>query len=125
MPDFSPSSAHSFFSGQWGPWTVAGGPDPDFDDSTRTVHHVLLTDPELLTHFRRRFPEREFVCYDEMVRLLGWVWDCPRDGTANVLGYRCATCQATRASVDEPACLDAATRTRQRPRRWPAVPRKR
>jgi hypothetical protein len=30
---------------QWAPWTIAGGPDPDYDDVDRTVHHALLTDP--------------------------------------------------------------------------------
>ena len=38
-------------------WTVAGGPDPDFDD---VVHE------------------------------LEYVWDCPRDGTVNVVGCLCA-----------------------------------
>jgi hypothetical protein len=84
---------------QWGPWTIAGGPDPDYDDPQRAVHHALLTDPLLLTCFRRRFPHRGNVDYDEMVRLLGYVWDCPDDGTANVTGYRCAVCGGTRASA--------------------------
>jgi hypothetical protein len=80
-----------------GPWTIAGGPDPDYDDTVRIVHHALLTDPSLLTCFRRRFPERGEVGYDEMVRCLAYVWDCPHDGAANVTGYRCAKCERTRA----------------------------
>ena len=72
------------------PRTVRGGPDPDFDDAERHVHHVLLTDPGLLARFRRHFPTREDTDYDEMVRLLGDVWDCPHDGTANVVGTAAA-----------------------------------
>jgi hypothetical protein len=84
---------------QLGPWTVAGGPDPDFDDAERQLHQVLLTDPSLLTCFRRRFPHRRNTGYDEMVRMLDYVWDCPYDGTANVVGYRCGGCSETRASA--------------------------
>lgn len=74
------------------PWTLAGDIDPDFDDITRNVHQALLTDASLLTCFRRRFPERGEVDYDEMVRCLGYVWDCPYDECANVTGYCCAQC---------------------------------
>src|SRR4051794_34556876 len=37
------------------------------------IHHVLLTDALLVTGFRRKFPDRGHVDYDEMVRLLGYV----------------------------------------------------
>ena len=84
---------------QWGPWTLAGGPDPDFDDAQRHAHHVLLTDPELLTCFRASFPGHHGADYDEMVRLLGYVWDCAQDRTANVTGFRCGGCGRTRAEV--------------------------
>ena len=84
---------------QLGPWTIRGGPDPDFDDIKRHRNHALLTDANLLTCFRRRFPTRGHTHYDEMVRLLDYVWDCPHDGTANVVGYRCGSCGATRAST--------------------------
>ena len=83
-------------TGQWGPWTRGGGPDPDFDDVHRQVHHALLTDSNLLTCFRKRFPEHRDVDYDQMVRLLGYLWDCPHDGTANVTGYRCIRCGRSR-----------------------------
>jgi hypothetical protein len=86
-------------TGALGPWTAAGGPEPDFDEVTRTAHHALLTDPNLLTRFRRRFPEERDADYDRMVRLLGYVWDCPHDGTANVTGCRCAVCGRTRAAA--------------------------
>lgn len=79
------------------PWTLAGGPDHDFDEIARNVHQALLTDASLLTCFRRRFPECGDVDYDEMVRCLGYVWDCPHDATVNVTGYRCADCGRTRA----------------------------
>jgi len=82
-----------------GPWTAAGGADPDFDEVTRTVHHTLLTDPNLLTCFRRRFPEERAADYDRMVRLLDYVWDCPHDGTANVTECCCAACGRTRAAA--------------------------
>ena len=81
------------------PWTLAGDIDPDFDDTTRNVHQALLTDASLLTCFRRRFPERGEVDYDEMVRCLGYVWDCPHDEYANVTGYCCAHCGRGRAAA--------------------------
>jgi len=84
---------------QLGPWTVCGGLDPDFDDHERVLHHALLTDPSLLTCFRERFPARGRVEYDQMVRLLDYVWDCPNDRTANVVGYRCGSCARTRAAA--------------------------
>lgn len=90
---------HQKFVGQLGPWTVAGGPDPDFAETERTMIHALLTDVDLLRCFRARFPEHGELGYDEMVRRLGYVWDCPLDGTANVTGYRCAACVRTREST--------------------------
>jgi hypothetical protein len=87
------------------PWTVAGEPDPDYDDATRVAHHRGLTDPELVGEFNRRFPQRGPEPYDEMVRLLGYVWDCAHDRTANVTGHRCATCRRTRAAAQTPARL--------------------
>jgi len=83
------------------PWTCAGEPDPDYDAATRVAHQALLTDPQLLTRFLRRFPDHGAASYDEMVRLLGYVWDCPHDGTANVTGHRCAGCGRTRAAAHE------------------------
>jgi hypothetical protein len=56
----------------------------------------------LLTCFRRRFKAHSHAGYDEMVRLLGYVWDCPHDGAANVTGFRCAACGRRRAEVDRP-----------------------
>src|SRR3954470_3622044 len=84
---------------QWGPWTACGDVDPDLAEADRLRHHALLTDPNLLTCFRRRFPERADAGYDEMIRLLEYVWDCPHDGTANVTGYRCGRCGRTRAEA--------------------------
>jgi hypothetical protein len=83
------------------PWSVAGGPDPDFDDATRAARHALLTDPHLLTRFRGRFSGRARAPYDEMVRALGCVWDCPHDGAANATGYRCSRCGRTRAEAGD------------------------
>src|SRR4051794_15452587 len=84
---------------QLGPWTVAGGPDCDFDNVTRAMHHALLTDVNLVTAFRRRFPDRCDAHYDELVRLLEYVWDCPHDRTANVVGFRCGSCGQSRAAA--------------------------
>ena len=84
---------------QLAPWTLGGGEDPDIGDATRVRHHALLTDPELLSCFRRCFPDRADATYDEMVRLLGYVWDCPADGFANVVGYRCRGCGRRRAQA--------------------------
>ena len=52
----------------------------------------LLAHPHLLTlreHFRPSGLRR-------VVRELEYVWDCPRDGTANVVGYLCAHCGCRR-----------------------------
>ena len=81
------------------PWTVAGEPDPDYGDATRVAHQALLTDQNLLRCFRRRVPEHAHAGYDEMVRILGYVWDCPHDATANVTGHCCATCHRTRTAA--------------------------
>jgi hypothetical protein len=85
--------------GGWTPWSCAGAPDPDFDETARQTHRTLLTDDRLLLCFRRRFPEHEEADYDEMVRCLGWVWDCAHDHAANVTGYCCASCGRTRAAA--------------------------
>jgi hypothetical protein len=82
-----------------GAWTVAGGPDPDFNEAQRTAHHLLLTDERLLTCFRQRFPEHRDCDYDEMIRLLDFVWECAHDGTVNVSGFLCARCGETRAAA--------------------------
>jgi hypothetical protein len=81
------------------PWTASGKPDPAYDEVDRQVHQLLLTDPNLLTCFRRRFPEHGDADYDAMVRLLDYVWDCPFDGVANVTGFRCGHCERTRAEA--------------------------
>jgi hypothetical protein len=78
-------------------WTRAGRPDRDFDDSEREATHALLTHPDLQARFSERFPDQPDAGYDQMVRLLGYVWDCRYDGCANVTGYRCAVCGRTRA----------------------------
>jgi hypothetical protein len=90
------------------PWTLAGAPDPDYDDRERTTHHVLLTDPLLLTCFRERFPGQGEIEYDDMIRRLDYVWDCPHDTAANVTGYCCAACGRTRASAGQSARAIAA-----------------
>src|SRR6478752_8650441 len=84
---------------QLGPWTVTGDPDPDFGDVDRQVHQSLLTDPDLLRCFRRQFPGSGDTDYDTMVRCLGYVWDCPRDRTANVVGHCCGSCGRTKADA--------------------------
>ena len=78
------------------PWTLEGDFDPAYDDAEREHNHRLLTDPLLRVRFRRRFPLRWPRGYDDMVRALGCVWDCPDDGTANVTGYCCASCGRSR-----------------------------
>jgi hypothetical protein len=74
------------------PWTLAGGPDPDFDDVERELVHVLLTDPGLTERYRRDDPDRPPAGYDAMVRALGYVWDCRHDHTVNATGFRCGGC---------------------------------
>jgi hypothetical protein len=103
---YSPSSKPRSDDPQWAPWTIAGGADPDIDDATRVRHHALLTDAGLLTCFRQRFADRADVDYDEMVRLLGYVWDCSSDGFANVVGFRCGRCGRTRAEALGPSASE-------------------
>ena len=81
---------------------MAGDPDPGFDDATRVKHQMLLTDASLLSCFREHFPEQAGARYDAMIRLLGYVWDCAFDGTANVTGHRCAACGRTYAAGRDP-----------------------
>ena len=82
----------------WAPWTLSGDPDPDYCDEQRRRMHSGLTDPELAARYRRR-RSRGPADYDVMVRSLGYVWDCRRDLAANVTGYRCSACGATRAAA--------------------------
>ena len=79
------------------PWTLEGPVDLDFDDEVRERNRRQLTDPHLTRRFRRKHPLRLGATYDEMVRALDCVWDCPDDGTANVTGFCCATCGRARA----------------------------
>jgi hypothetical protein len=102
-----PSWSSSHRNSTWAPWTIAGGKDPDHGDATRVRHHALLTDPELLSCFRRRFPARADADYDEMVRVLGYVWDCD-DGFANVVGFRCGGCGRTLAEAQSHAAPEVA-----------------
>ena len=77
------------------------GEDPDRDGLIGTPSRVrrmyaeltegYRTDPDALIN-RACFE----VDYDEMVRLLEYLWDCPHDGTANVTGYRCGRCGRSR-----------------------------
>ena len=79
------------------PWTLEGSVDLDFDDDTRERNRSQLTDPRLKQRFRRKYPLRLRADYDEMVRALGFVWDCPADATVNVTGFCCALCGRARA----------------------------
>jgi hypothetical protein len=81
------------------PWTLAGGPDPNFDDPDRRVCHALLTDPDLAGRYRRRYGNRHPAGYEEMIRALGYVWDCSADGKVIVTGFRCPVCRRGRAAV--------------------------
>jgi hypothetical protein len=89
----------------YAPWSLAGGPDPDFDDAVREAHRGALTAADLLDSYRRRFRQDTGADYDVLVRRLGYVWDCPRDGAASVVGYRCPACGRARAAAFEP-CRD-------------------
>ena len=80
------------------PWAL-GQPDPDYDDATRARNHGALTDPRLSQWFERRFPQHRRADYEQMVRALGYVWDCPHDGSANVSGFACPVCGRGRASA--------------------------
>jgi hypothetical protein len=81
------------------PWTLVGAVDLAVDEVVRQRSHAALTDPELTRRFRRRYPLWRRADYDDMVRALGYVWDCPYDGTANVTGHCCASCGRARAQA--------------------------
>jgi hypothetical protein len=84
---------------RYAPWSIAGGADPDFADVVREAHRWALTGRDLLGSHRDRFGEAEPGDYDVIVRRLGYVWDCPQDGAASVVGYRCAGCGRTRVDA--------------------------
>src|SRR3954447_26893864 len=98
------------FRNRYAPWSIAGRPDPDVDDLVRDAHRSALTAADLLDRYRQRFPHDPPPDYDTIIRRLGHVWDCPHDQTANVVGYRCATCDQTRAqaSARSPIARDRA-----------------
>jgi hypothetical protein len=77
------------------PWTIAGGPDHDYDETVREECRSWLTEPRLIERFRLVDPHAAPV-YEHMIRVLGLVWECPDDGTVNVVGYRCAGCGSSR-----------------------------
>jgi hypothetical protein len=77
------------------PWTAAGEPDPAYTATAREQHRAWLTDPLLAERFQRAHPDSA-PDYERMIRALELVWDCPDDGTVNVIGYRCAGCGASR-----------------------------
>ena len=74
------------------PWSTGGGPDDTYGDQFRRATHALLTDPQLEALFPGGGAD-----YDDMVRALELVWDCPDDGTVNVTGFCCAACGRARA----------------------------
>jgi hypothetical protein len=80
------------------PWAL-GAPDPAYGDGTRAQNHAALTDARLSQWFERRFPLHRRADYEEMVRALDYVWDCPHDGSANVTGFACALCGRGRAAA--------------------------
>jgi anti-anti-sigma factor len=88
-------------AGKYKPWAIAGGPDPNFADADREMHHAALTGADLLERFRNRFPAEPDADYDVIVRRLRHVWDCPRDDAANVTGFRCAVCGCTRSEAGQ------------------------
>jgi hypothetical protein len=81
------------------PWILGSAVDPEVADETRERIHAALTDPQLKRRFRLQHPLLLGADYDEMVRVLGYVWDCPADGTANVTGYRCPRCGRGRSAA--------------------------
>jgi hypothetical protein len=81
------------------PWTLGGAVDPEVDDDARERIRSALTDARLARRFRRQHPLLFGADYDEMVRVLGYVWDCPIDHTANVTGYCCPRCGRGRSAA--------------------------
>jgi hypothetical protein len=81
------------------PWTRAGAPDLDYDDRFRAATHALLTHPDLLTYFRQLSPREADKSYEEVIRDLEFVWDCPDDGMVNMTGHRCPVCARSKAEA--------------------------
>jgi hypothetical protein len=71
-------------------WILSYEEDPDYSDFQRRRNHRMLTDRELL-----RWGAKQD--YDETIRALDLVWECPTDGTVNVTGFRCWRCGSRRA----------------------------
>jgi hypothetical protein len=80
------------------PWSTAGGADLSYDVATREERRAWLTDPALVERFRRVDGHAEPV-YEDMIRVLDLVWECPDDGSVNVVGYRCAGCGSGRETA--------------------------
>ena len=80
---------------EWVPWTTSGGPDFGYDETARKGRRSALTDPRMVERFRLVDPHGAPV-YERMIRVLELVWECPDDGTVNVVGYRCGGCGSTR-----------------------------
>ena len=81
------------------PWTRSGAPDLDYDDRFRAATHALLTHPDLLTYFRQLSPREADKSYEEVIRDLEFVWDCPDDGMVNMTGHRCPVCHRSKAEA--------------------------
>jgi hypothetical protein len=58
-----------------------------------------LTDPDLALRHSRQYPDRRHADYDEIIRALGYVWECAHDAAVNVTGYSCAVCGEQRRSA--------------------------
>jgi hypothetical protein len=72
------------------PWSCAGAADPEETDQLRAANHARLTDRGLEECF---VPGAD---YEQTIRALDLVWDCPDDRAANVVGHCCARCGRTR-----------------------------
>jgi hypothetical protein len=89
------------------PWTLAGGADLTCGEADRSQVVRLLTDPGLAGNFQHAYRKVQPSDYDTMIRVLDLVWDCPDDGTVNVVGYLCAGCFGSRAQLELAArCRD-------------------
>ena len=93
----TPPATRSFTLVATRPWTLEGPVDLDFEDECASATCAQRPIRTCRRRFRRKHPLRLGATYDEMVRALDCVWDCPDDGTVDVTASAARRAAAPRA----------------------------